>query len=362
MPAAPPTPAGPPPGAWRRLAAPGSKGRAEDQETRVATFCAAVLQQPGAAAAALRDALAGTGGGSDGEPAGPEAGRAVPAEVLGAAWRACLNQLESRSDEAAGGGRPEGAPDADPAQPAAAPDRSPDLLGGDVGAGARTLDPAERAALALGAWPEVGPGDIAEVLGLADDAEADRAVGRARLALAAQLRGEDPPVLDDDPAECSRALGLMVRRRDVGLGRREDREWVDAHLAACPRCPERRRAMGEAALAWRAWTPPEPEPPELDDHAILETGAGVSPPRPLPGRPPRLTWELRREISRRAGAALVGATLIGVGAFVLAPGSGRPSRPPAPRPSPPAGARAPHHGRLGFTSAPVRLPPAQPQR
>jgi hypothetical protein len=61
-------------------------------------------------------------------------------------------------------------------------------------------------------------------------------------------------------ARCERAELLHSDRLDVPL-RREDRKWLEIHLARCPRCTEHAAMLDEARAELRAAFSAEPEPP-----------------------------------------------------------------------------------------------------
>jgi hypothetical protein len=144
------------------------------------------------------------------------------------------------------------------------------------------LGAVERRALALVELAELELPAAARDLGIEEDALAE-ALFRARR----DLRRARVPLAGG--SRCERAERLISERSDTAL-QREDRKWVEIHLARCPRCIEHEAELAVARDELRAsfvTEPPAPEPPEPQEG---NEGRGrlrvVPPPAPESAPPP----------------------------------------------------------------------------
>jgi hypothetical protein len=137
------------------------------------------------------------------------------------------------------------------------------------------------------------------VLALLELADADRAAAAAETGLdetalrfAAKrarkaLRRTGAPL--SAGARCERAELMVSDRLDAPL-RREDRKWLEIHLARCPRCEEHATLLAAARTDLRATfvaeppqLPPAPEPPALEEPKAQLRIVPPPPPDPEPG-------------------------------------------------------------------------------
>lgn len=178
------------------------------------------------------------------------------------------------------------------------------------------LPAVERRLLALLELAEVEIGEAAAELGI-DPETARRAAWRARKAL---RRGRAPLAAG---ARCERAERLMSDRSFAPLPR-EDRRWLEIHLARCGRCERHAEALDAAASELReaftappkpAAAPPEAPEPEAPPTPVAARLRVVPPtalaepapdlPAPEPGRPVAFARPRRRPPRRadRGGRA-----------------------------------------------------------
>jgi hypothetical protein len=125
-----------------------------------------------------------------------------------------------------------------------------------LSAAAARLRPQQRAALALSGLEGLRYAEIAAVLGIG--AEAVGAVlARARLRLHDELHGTALAAAAVRSPDCEDVIPLLAAAADGELGA-ADAGWADPHVESCPTCPRTRRAIGEAAATYAAWSPAIP--------------------------------------------------------------------------------------------------------
>ncbi|MFL5846569.1 MAG: zf-HC2 domain-containing protein [Solirubrobacteraceae bacterium] len=137
----------------------------------------------------------------------------------------------------------------------------------------------ERRVLALLELADADRASAAVETGL-DDTALRFAAKRARKA----LRRDTAPLAAG--ARCERAELLLSDRLDAPLARQE-RKWLEIHLARCPRCEQHETLLATARadllatfLAEPPALPPAPQPPALEPAARLR----VVPPAPVGGQ------------------------------------------------------------------------------
>jgi DNA-directed RNA polymerase specialized sigma24 family protein len=211
---------------------------------RVFAFCQRVLGSADAAADAAQDAflLAQAELGSL-----VHAGGSFGTAVFRAA-RTTSFELVAR-DGAAGGARRGPAP--------------------SLSAAAARLRPQQRAGLALSGLEGLRYAEMAAVLGVGIEAIGPL-LARARLRLHDELHGTALAAAAVRSPDCEDVIPLLAAAADGELGA-ADAGWADPHVERCPTCPRTRRAMGEAAATYAAWSPAIP-PAWLGAATLAEVG------------------------------------------------------------------------------------------
>jgi DNA-directed RNA polymerase specialized sigma24 family protein len=115
----------------------------------------------------------------------------------------------------------------------------------------------QRAALCLATLQRPHPATAGSVLHLGTT-QASRLLSTARIALASDFQGHDPPGAVG--TDCQQTLELLAISPHRGDMEPHDRSWLDKHTGGCPACAESLRLapLGSALSADLAWELPPP--------------------------------------------------------------------------------------------------------